>query len=176
MPERALIALGLLLVAGPVCAGGPATPALGRELTTAEVAALPRTVFPDGRGLPAGSGSVAEGRVLYEQQCRACHGPRGVGGTADELAGGRMPLDSEWPDKNVGTYWPYATTVFDFVRRSMPLTAPGSLSADQAYALTAWLLYRNDILPADAVLDEASLPAVRMPNRDGFIRVWPAAH
>lgn len=170
-----MVVLLLALVAGAVIAAEPA-PALGRPLDADTLRGLPRTVFPDGRGLPAGSGGVAAGAELYAAQCAACHGPGGIGGTADELAGGRMPLDSDWPDKTVGTYWPWATTVFDFIRRSMPLYAPGSLSADQAYALTAWLLFRNGIVAEDTVLDAASLAAVRMPNRDGFIQVWPEDH
>jgi mono/diheme cytochrome c family protein len=143
-------------------------PGLGVELSPAQVATLDRTVFPDGAGLPVGSGSVAEGEALFDQRCAACHGPGGRGAVAPELAGGQMALDSEWPDKTIGTYWPYAPTLFDFIRRAMPLNAPGSLSDDQAYALTAYLLHRNDIVPADTRLDAASLPQVRMPNREGF--------
>jgi cytochrome c len=156
----------------PVAAQADA-PRLGRSVPAAQVRALDRFVMPDGAGLPPGSGDVATGAALYARQCANCHGPEGVGGSADELAGGHMALDSEWPDKNIGTYWPYATTVFDFIRRSMPLTAPGSLSADEVYALTAYLLWRNAIIAEDAVLDARSLARVVMPNRDGFIRFWP---
>ena len=172
MPERfvLLFAFGFCAAATLAFAQGPQ---LGRVLESHEISALPVTVWPTGRGLPPGEGSVAQGEALFLAQCAACHGPGGVGGTADELSGGQMGLTSEWPDKTIGTYWPYATTVFDFIRRAMPMTAPGSLSADDTYALTAYLLHRNELLPADAILDAASLAAVRMPNREGFDRMWP---
>jgi len=163
----------LLLPSRPPLAAEPAGPTLGQRLDAAALEALPATVWPDGRGLPAGRGSVARGRELYAAKCASCHGPKGQGGTADELRRGRMPLTSASPDKTIGRYWPYATTVFDFIRRAMPMDAPGSLEAGEAYALTAYVLYLNDLLAEDAVLDAASLAALRMPNRDGFIRVHP---
>lgn len=149
------------------------TPHLGRPLTAAEVAAYDLTVFPDGTGLPAGHGTPAEGGALFAAHCALCHGVEGAGGTAVDLAGGRAPLDSDSPDKNVGNYWPYATTLFDFIRRAMPMTAPGSLTNDEVYALCAYILQRNGIVAEDAVLDARSLAAVQMPNRNGFISQWP---
>lgn len=171
--RRALGAAGLLLAAG--VAGPPAqgaAPGLGQALAPEEAQSL--TVYPDGRGLPPGRGSVAQGAALYALHCAACHGAQGQG-AAEGLNGGRlvgrMPLVARpGAEKTVGNYWPHATTLFDYIRRAMPLQAPGSLTAEEVYALSAWLLHANGILPADAVLDAASLPAVRMPNREGFVR------
>ena len=130
-------------------------------------------VMPDGRGLPSGSGSVEQGKVLYEQQCASCHGANLQGGIGDKLIGGRGTLVNDDPTKapvkTIESYWPYATTIFDYVKRSMPLNAPDSLSNDQVYAVTAYILSEAKIVPPDTVLDAKSLPAVKMPNRDGFI-------
>ena len=130
--------------------------------------------LPDGRGLPPGSGSVTEGRALYAERCAACHGVHLEGGLADRLIGGRGSLvnsdPTKAPTKTVESYWPYATTLFDYVKRAMPLSSPGSLSNDQVYALSAYVLSEAKIIPADAVLDAKSLPMVVMPNRDGFIQ------
>jgi len=144
-------------------------PRLGQPATEQDIAAHDTLVFADGEGLPAGRGNVEAGSVLYLNQCAACHGARGRGGPGGELAGGTEPLTSTTPDQNIGTYWPFATTLFDFIRRAMPLMAPGSLKSDEVYALTAYLLYENGIVTEDAVLDAAALMAVEMPNRDGFI-------
>ena len=151
-------------------------PGLGVPLTEAELAELPKTIYPDGQGLPSGEGRVAEGEAIFKAMCAQCHGPAGAGGTAPELAGGHEPLTSEYPDQNIGTYWPYATTLFDFLRRSMPMFAPGSLSDAQYYSLTAYLLERNGLWAKDAVLDAQGLAAVQMPNRAGFDSLWPEQH
>jgi len=116
----------------------------------------------------ARGGTARQGVALFADKCASCHGPGGRGATADELAGGRHPLDGQYPDKNVGNYWPFATTLFDFTRRAMPTDAPGSLSADQVYALTAYLLYANGIIGEDEPMNATTLPKVKMPNRDGF--------
>ena len=130
-------------------------------------------VLPDGRGLPPGSGSVEQGKVIYQQQCVACHGENLQGGLADRLIGGRGTLANDDPAKppmkTIESYWPYATTIFDYVKRAMPLASPGSLSDDQVYAVTAYILSQAKIVPADIVLNASTLAAVRMPNRDGFI-------
>lgn len=172
--------LAALLLAPPAlaadAAGGLDTgagPALGRVVDAGEVARWDITVFPDGQGLPAGSGTVAEGGRLYAALCAGCHGEAGRGATADELAGGRGALDSPHPDKNFGNYWPHATTLFDWMRRSMPLDAPGSLDANALYALSAYLLHLNALWPAGEPLDAAGLAAVPMPNRAGFLPLWP---
>jgi cytochrome c len=129
--------------------------------------------MPDGRGLPPGAGSVEQGKTVYEQQCVACHGANLQGGIGDRLIGGRGTLvnndPTKAPVKTIESYWPYATTIFDYVKRSMPLNAPDSLSNDQVYAITAYILSEAKIVPPDTVLDAKSLPAVKMPNRDGFI-------
>jgi mono/diheme cytochrome c family protein len=128
--------------------------------------------LPDGRGLPPGSGSVEQGKALYAQQCASCHGANLEGGIGDRLVGGRGTLvqrPGQAPLKTVESYWPYATTLFDYVKRAMPLTAPGSLSDDEVYAVSAYVLSVAGIVPPDATLDARSLAAVRMPNRDGFV-------
>ncbi|MGR9071883.1 MAG: c-type cytochrome [Gammaproteobacteria bacterium] len=145
------------------------SPGLGEEADSAEVDKWNLDIFPDGRGLPKGFGSAVSGKKVYEIQCLQCHGPEGAGDSADELAGAMHSLTDDPPDKTIGTYWPYATTIFDFVRRSMPLHAPGSLSNGEIYSLTAYLLFLNGIVDEDDIIDAATLPAVEMPNRYGFI-------
>lgn len=144
-------------------------PGLGEPVDAERIAALDYTVMPDGDGLPAGSGTAAAGRAVFEQHCIACHGPKGEGSLNDRLAGGLGTLQSDAPVKTVGSYWPYATTVFDYVRRAMPLQSPGILSDDELYAVTAYLLFLNGIVEQDDALTQTSLPAVQMPNRDGFV-------
>ncbi len=147
--------------------GGAETPHLGKPAAARALAGRDTLVFPDGRGLPPGGGTVAEGRALFERQCVACHGEAGRGGPGGELAGGNPDLTAPQPDKTIGSYWPHATTLFDFIRRSMPLNAPWSLRDDEVYALVAYLLDLNGIAVGER-LDAAALAAVRMPNRDGF--------
>ena len=167
---RELAAAVLLAVLALGAAEGPR---LGRPLSPAEVARIDLTVPPDGAGLPPGRGSVAQGRAVYEQQCLACHGEAGAGGPMDRLTGGVGSLASPRPVKTVASFWPYATTVFDYIRRAMPLQAPQSLTSDEVYAVTAYLLSVDGIVPPTATLDARSLPAVRMPNRDGFLPAVP---
>jgi len=142
---------------------------LGRPATPDEIASWDIDVRPDGRGLPPGSGTVARGKQVFADNCAVCHGDNGVGGIKDRLAGGQGTLASNHPVKTVGSFWPYATTLFDYIRRAMPYQAPGSLSNDDTYAVAAFILSLNDILPPDGKLDRDSLPKVRMPNRDGFV-------
>lgn len=142
--------------------GEPATPAM--------IAGWDIDVRPDGRGLPPGSGSVADGESLYDGQCAACHGAFGEG--ADRwppVAGGRGTLVRERPEKTVGSFWPYASTLWDYVRRAMPYFAPQSLSDDEVYAIVAYVLYLNDLVADDFVLTRDNLPGIEMPNRDGFV-------
>ena len=141
----------------------------GRPATPEEIALWDIDVRPDGKGLPAGSGTVEHGKQVFAENCAACHGDNGVGGIKDRLAGGLGTLASNAPVKTVGSFWPYATTLFDYIHRAMPYQAPGSLSNDDTYAVAAYILSLNGILPADGKLDRDSLPKIRMPNRDGFV-------
>jgi len=146
------------------------SPKLGKLASEELVKQWNRDIYPDGEGLPEGHGNALQGRLVYEQYCESCHGQEGTGRSADELAGARHSLTDNPPDKTIGTYWPYATTIFDFTRRAMPLNAPGSLSDNQVYAVTAYLLYLNGIIKEKEVMNAMTLPKVSMPNRDGFTR------
>jgi mono/diheme cytochrome c family protein len=148
-------------------------PNLGREVTPEEIAAWDISIPPDGSGLPPGSGNAAEGETVYNAKCAGCHGVEGVKGPADRLVGGTGSLASKKPIKTVGSYWPYATTLFDYIRRAMPFSAPQSLSNDEVYALSAYLLCLNNIIDPEARMDAKTLPQVKMPNRDGFVSYWP---
>jgi cytochrome c len=170
----AAAALGLVACVCPVQAQKQAPhPNLGRPLMADEVQKLDITILPDGRGLPAGSGSVTAGATVYAQKCQVCHGQQGQGGPMERLTGGVGTLASARAIKTPVSFWPSATTIFDYVRRAMPTTAPESLTDDEVYAVTAYLLSIDGIVPQDAVLDAKSLPQVKMPNRDGFVRWWP---
>lgn len=144
------------------------SPNLGQPLSATEIAELNVTVMPNGMGLPPGSGSATTGKLLYQSHCLACHGSDGTDGLNDRLAGGHGSLTGAAPVKTVGSYWPYATTVFDYIRRAMPYTAPGSLSADDIYALTAYVLWINSIVSETDQLNATTLPAVVMPNAGNF--------
>jgi S-disulfanyl-L-cysteine oxidoreductase SoxD len=143
---------------------------LGRAPTPAELAGWDIDVRGgDGKGLPPGRGTVAAGEKIFAEKCASCHGDFGEGtGLYAPLAGGKGTLKAPVPQKTVGSYWPYAPTLFDYIRRAMPITKPGSLSDDETYAVIAYILNLNDLLPQDGSLDAAALAAVRMPNRDGF--------
>lgn len=142
---------------------------VGRPATSAEIALWNLDVAPDGKNLPAGSGSVSQGREVYMAQCAACHGAAGEGGAGDRLSGGGGTLATPKPVRTVGSYWPYATTLFDYIRRAMPLHAPQSLTASDVYAVSGFVLFLNGVVPEDATMDARTLPAVKMPNRDGFV-------
>jgi len=159
----------VMFVVGTAIAG----PNLGREVKPAEIAAWDISIPPDGSGLPAGSGTATAGEAVYNAQCASCHGVKGVGGPADPLAGGIGTLASQKPVKTIGSYWPYATTLFDYVRRAMPFNAPQSLSNAEVYAVSAYLLSLNGIIDPAARMDAKTLPQVKMPNRDGFVSSWP---
>jgi len=167
-----LSALAMLLSCAAV---SPADepPALGVPATEEEVTAVDFVIMPDGRGLPPGAGNGHDGLAVYQRECRICHGDGGQGGPNDRLTGGIGSLATAAPVKTIGSYWPYATTLFDYVRRAMPYHLPGSLSADEVYAVTAYLLAENGIIDRDRVMNAQTLPAVRMPNRDGFSRASP---
>jgi cytochrome c len=180
--ERAALVAALSLAAscstvpgGEPAAGTPSYPAQYGFGSTPSSAELAHFVSPlaDGRGLPRGSGTVTQGKAIYEQQCLACHGDKLQGGQGDRLIGGRGTLvnadPKKSPVKTVESYWPYASTLFDYIKRAMPLTAPGSLSDDQVYAVSAYILAQAKIIPENATLNESNLAKVQMPNRDGFI-------
>jgi cytochrome c len=141
----------------------------GRPASPDEIALWDIDVRPDGKGLPPGSGTVARGKQVFAENCAACHGDNGQGGIKDFLVGGQGTLSSDNPVKTVGSFWPYATTLFDYIHRAMPYQAPGSLSNDDTYAVAAYILSLNGILPVDGKIDRDSLPKIRMPNRDGFV-------
>jgi cytochrome c len=147
---------------------------VGRTPTAAEIAAVDIDVMPDGKGLPAGSGTAAQGAPIYAATCASCHGAKGEGmGAYPQLLGGpkgafNFASDYKIP-RTIGNYWPYATSLYDYIRRAMPLTAPGSLTADQTYAVTAYLLSREGIIPDSTVLDGRRLAAIQMPARSHFV-------
>lgn len=141
----------------------------GRPATSGEIAAIDISIPPSGEGLPPGSGNALSGEGLYLQKCAACHAEGGKGKPADKLVGGIGTLGSATPVRSVGSYWPYATTLFDYIRRTMPLNAPMSLTNDETYSLTAYVLAINGIVANDQTIDEKTLPKVRMPNRNGFV-------
>src|SRR5512139_1228139 len=147
-------------------------PGLGKPADASLIRMMDLTILPDGRDLPPGRGSVAEGRRIYEAKCLACHGVGGQGQPMDRLTGGVGSLASTAPVKTVNSYWPYATSLFDYIRRAMPLTAPQTLRADEVYALVAYILSIDGVVKPEAVLDARSLAAVKMPNRDGFLNWW----
>lgn len=179
--ERKAILIAVALAATCGSAGAEPTTrfGIGRPASPAEIAAWDIDVRADGAGLPPGRGSVREGRGLYADHCAACHGERGQGAAPgslgasqtqpfEPLVGGAGTLNTARPLKTVGSFWPYAPTLFDFINRAMPFNAPQSLSPDQVYAISAYVLHLNGLLAEDAALDAASLPKVAMPNRNGF--------
>jgi len=157
-----LVVLGLI---------GAALWGQGRPATAEEIRRLDLTVFSDGRGLPAGKGTAARGAAVYKEKCAVCHNDKGQGreGQWPTLVGGIGSLATRKPVKTVGSYWPYATTVFDYISRSMPFDHPRSLVADDVYAVTAFVLYLNGLVEQGRELNEKTLPQVKMPNRNGFV-------
>lgn len=164
----------LCMAASMAFAAQVAPPKYGRPATPDELTKADISIPPDGKGLPAGSGSVAQGAQVFAAKCAACHGANAEGTpSGDRLIGGIGSLASAMPVKTVNSYWPYATTVFDYIRRAMPVTNPQSLQNDEVYAVTAYILSMDNIVPKDAVMDAQSLPKVQMPNRAGFINWEP---
>ena len=169
-----LAATIVALTTSAALAADIAPPKFGRPATPDEVTKADISIPPDGRGLPPGSGSVAQGAQIFAAKCAACHGANGEGTpNGDRLVGGIGTLATANPIKTVSSYWPYATTLFDYIRRAMPITNPQSLQNDEVYAVAAYILSIDNIVPKDAVLDAQSLPKVQMPNRNGFINWEP---
>ena len=146
-------------------------PNLGEAASERAVSSRDWGIMPDGTGLPAGSATAEQGRPIYDRLCVSCHGLGGLGDSADQLAGAQMQLTDEWPEKTIGNFWPYAPSLFDFIRRSKPMMQPGSLSDSEVYALTAYLLYLNELITEDQEMNADTLADVTMPNRDGFIPI-----
>jgi cytochrome c len=174
-----------LIALTPPALGGEVAADLGRPVAEAELRALSITVFPDGRNLPPGQGSVPEGAALYRSRCGACHGETGTEGPAARLAGSDGFFSPSDPLRilriqkhpllvmSVGAQWPHATSIFDHIRRAMPHTAPKSLTNDEVYALTAYVLFLNGLLEEDVVLGPERLLGIRMPGRDRSVSLWP---
>ncbi|MGF2734790.1 c-type cytochrome [Marinobacter sp. DUT-1] len=163
---------GVILASMPILGAAEQTGhyGYGEPATDEQIAAWDIDVRPDGKGLPEGSGTVDEGMAVYETYCSSCHGAFGEGmGRYPKLAGGEGSLTEDRPEKTVGSYWPYASTLWDYIHRAMPFFAPQSLTDDQVYALTAYVLNLNYIVEADFVANKETLPQVQMPNHDGFI-------
>lgn len=157
-----------------VIANDSLTIALGKKVSQESATAMDLSITPDGGNLPEGSGTAIQGRKVFAAQCASCHGEDGKGGKglADPLIGGIGTLNTNTPIKTVGSFWPYTSTLFDYVRRAMPLNEPQSLSNDEVYAVSAYILSENGIIKADAIMNAKTLPKVKMPNRDGFVSKW----
>jgi len=169
MLER--LAAGMVMLLAP-CALAQ-VPKFGQEIAPADIAAWDISIGPDGLALPPGRGTAKDGEAVFAAKCQACHGEKANGGPNDPLVGGMGTLaPGKTPVKTVGSYWPYATTLFDYIRRAMPFQESKSLTSDEIYAVSAYILNLNGIVGTDEVLDAQSLPKVRMPNREGFI-VFP---
>lgn len=162
------VALALLVAAAAAFAQSPKY-GVGRTPSPEEIRALGVTSNPSGEGLPEGKGTAKEGRDVYDLRCKECHGPEGKGADQIGFIGKPDQLLATPQVRNVGSYWPYATTLWDYTNRAMPFDRPGTLTADQVYAVTAYILFLNGIVEEDAVIDADTLPDVRMPNRDGFV-------
>src|SRR4051812_2246820 len=170
MSMRNALTVALMLYAGAALAAGPN---LGKPISAAELQAWDTSVMPDGSGLPAGSGTAAQGAPIYAKKCAACHGEQGKGGISSAVTA-RGPIASiNAAEKTIGNFWPHATTLFDFIRRAMPWQEPRTLTNDEVYALTAYLLVLNKVIGEADVMNAATLPRVRMPNRDAFIIRFP---
>ena len=142
---------------------------LGQPATDLDIQHWNIDIAPTGEGLPPGRGTAKQGGAIFAAKCASCHGPTGQEGPMDRLVGGVGTLSSQKPVKTIGSYWPYATTLYDYVYRAMPFPAPQSLSSDEVYSVVAWLLHQNGIIAEDIILDAHSLPGIRMPNHNGFV-------
>src|ERR1700681_1678104 len=162
------LSLTMLAAAATLSAQSPKY-GVGKPATEEQIRGLGTAIAPDGTGLPEGSGTVAAGREIYAARCSKCHGEKGEGGVGPPLVGGQGTLATAKPLKTVGSYWPYATTVWDYINRAMPFNQPGLLKPPEVYALTAYILNLNGIIGNNQIMDAKTLPKVKMPNRDGFV-------
>jgi len=149
------------------------TPNLGKPIDETAIAAWDISILPDGAGLPKGSGTPAQGAVVYADKCALCHGDNGKGGSAAALVSDREIAGISAAQKTIKNFWPYSTTIFDFVRRAMPFQTPRSLTDDEVYALTAYILAENKLIGANDMMNAQTLPKVKMPNRENFIIRFP---
>jgi cytochrome c len=172
MFTRNMIGIGALLAASQIAA--QPGPGLGEPISEADLAPWDISIETNGDGLPPGSGSVTQGQAIYEAQCLSCHGPDGQDGQHDRLVGGHGTLEDFNQVRTIGSFWPYASTVFDYIRRAMPFNTPQSLSDDEVYAVTAYLLYLNGIVDAETTLNARRLQRIEMPNANGFIMAYPS--
>jgi S-disulfanyl-L-cysteine oxidoreductase SoxD len=166
-PGHALAA-GVALAGALAAFAAPLQFGFGKPATEREIAGWNIDVRPDGTGLPPGRGSVLQGQAIYDEKCASCHGTFGESNSYLQIAGGVGSLATDQPVRTTGSKLNYATTLWDYINRAMPFNAPQTLTPDEVYALTAYVLNLNDILPADATLDQSTLPGVKMPNRNGF--------
>ena len=158
----------LLALASPAFA--QQSPNLGRPISPEDLASWDISIGPDGAGLPPGSGTVRQGEAVFSAKCQACHGEKGAGTPNDRLVGGQGSLPGDKPPaKTIGSYWPYATTLFDYIRRAMPFNESKSLTSDEVYGVVAYLLNLNGVIPESETMNAQSLPKVTMPNREGFV-------
>jgi S-disulfanyl-L-cysteine oxidoreductase SoxD len=165
-----LLGIGAACIATAVFAGGPN---LGKPIDPSDIAAWDISIGPDGAGLPKGSGTAAQGAIVFAEKCALCHGDNGKGGHAVALVRGERITDISAAMKSIANFWPYATTVYDYIRRAMPWQMPRTLTDDEVYALTAYILTQNKLIAADEPMNAQTLPRVKMPNRDGFISRFP---
>ena len=170
---RPILVAAALLLATTATVSLAETPHLGKPLDEAAIANWDISILPDGTGLPKGSGMPAQGAPIFAEKCSACHGDNGKGGVAAALVDDRKLAGISASQKTIKNFWPYATTIFDFIRRAMPFTAPRSLSDDEVYALTAYILAENKLIGANDMMNAETLPKVKMPNRDNFIIRFP---
>ena len=169
-PRCLRAAIPVFLCAMAFAAGaGAQTLGVGRPATPADIAGWGALVGPEGAELPPGGATAAEGRAVYDRRCAACHGPTGAEGPDAPLTGGRGLLATDRALKTVGSYWPVATTLWDYVYRAMPFNQPGSLTTDEVYAVVAYVLFLNDLVGEADRVDAVILPRIEMPNRDGFV-------
>lgn len=168
IPERLLLIL--LLYGGSLSADN--LPMLGKQLSPQDIAGFPAHVFADGEGLPDGRGNSEQGKLIYAERCAACHGDQAQGGSAMELLGDRSLLATEYPDKGIAVYWPYAPPLFEYIKRAMPPQQPYSLSNDDVYSVIAWLLEISGLIKPGEAVNAVLLSGLSMPNRNGFRSVY----